>query len=163
MLYSPAWMWQLVEPLSRSDLESPLQWTYKSVRKLADELNHQGYQVGHELVANLLKELGCSLQANRKTREGTAHPDRNAQFERSNTEVRALQSAGQPIISVDTKKKELGGDFKNGGRELCPQGEPEMVQVHDFVIPELGKAAPSKTQRLPQRVEQHHLAVHKAS
>ena len=122
--------------------ESPLRWTCKSVRKLADELNDQGHQVSHELVANLLKELGYSLQANRKTHEGTAHPDRNAQFEHINAEVQAFQSAGQPIISVDTKKKELVGDFKNGGRELCPPGEPEMVRVHDFVLPELGKAAP---------------------
>ena len=133
---------QLVEPLSRGDPESPLRWTCKSVRKLADELNHQGHQVSHGLVANLLKELGYSLQANRKTREGTAHPDRNAQFEHINAEVQAFQSAGQPVISVDTKKKELVGDFKNGGRELCPQGEPETVRVHDFVIPELGKVTP---------------------
>ena len=133
---------QLVEPLSRGDPESPLRWTCKSVRKLADALNHQGHHVSHELVANLLKELGYSLQANRKTREGTAHPDRNAQFEHINAEVQAFQSAGQPVISVDTKKKELVGDFKNGGRELCPQGEPETVRVHDFVIPELGKVAP---------------------
>ena len=83
-------------------------------------------------MANLLKELGYSLQANRKTREGTAHPDRNAQFEHINAEVQAFQSAGQPVISVDTKKKELVGDFKNGGRELCPQGEPETVRVHDL-------------------------------
>lgn len=133
---------QLVEPLSRGDPESPLRWTCKSVRKLAGELNRQGHQVSHELVANLLKELGYSLQANRKTREGTTHADRNAQFEHINAEVHAFQSAGQPVISVDTKKKELVGDFKNGGRELCPQGEPETVRVHDFVIPELGKVAP---------------------
>jgi len=133
---------QLVEPLSRGDPESPLRWTCKSVRKLADARNHQGHHVSHELVANLLKELGYSLQANRKIREGTAHPDRNAQFEHINAAAQAFQSAGQPVISVDTKKKELVGDFKNGGRELCPQGAPEMVRVHDFVIPELGKAAP---------------------
>jgi transposase len=133
---------QLVEPLSRGDPESPLRWTCQSVRKLADARNHQGHHVSHELVANLLKELGYSLQANRKMREGTAHPDRNAQFEHINAEVQAFQSAGQPVISVDTKKKELIGDFKNGGRELCPQGEPETVRVHDFVIPELGKVAP---------------------
>ena len=133
---------QLVEPVSRGDPESPLRWTCKSVRKLADELNRQGHQVSHGLVADLLQELGYSLQANRKTREGTAHPDRNAQFEHINAEVQAFQSAGQPVISVDTKKKELVGDFKNGGRELRPQGEPEPVRVHDFVIPELGKVAP---------------------
>jgi transposase len=133
---------QLVEPLSRGDPESPLRWTCKSVRKLADELNRQGHPVSHRLVAELLQELGYSLQGNRKTREGTTHPDRNAQFEHINAEVQAYQSAGQPVISVDTKKKELVGDFKNGGRELRPQGDPETVRVHDFVIPELGKATP---------------------
>ena len=110
--------------------------------KLAEELNRQGHQVSHRLVAELLQELGYSLQANRKTREGAAHPDRNAQFEHINAQVQAYQSAGQPVISVDTKKKELVGDFKNGGRELRPQGDPEPVRVHDFVIPELGKANP---------------------
>jgi transposase len=133
---------QLVEPASRGDPESPLRWTCKSVRKLADELNRQGHQVSHRLVAELLQELGFSLQANRKTREGASHPDRNAQFEHINVQVQAYQSAGQPVISVDTKKKELIGDFKNGGRELRPQGDPETVRVHDFVIPELGKATP---------------------
>jgi transposase len=133
---------QLVEPASRGDPESPLRWTCKSVRKLADELNRQGHQVSHRLVAELLQELGFSLQANRKTREGASHPDRNAQFEHINAQVQAYQSAGQPVISVDTKKKELIGDFKNGGRELRPQGDPETVRVHDFVIPELGKATP---------------------
>jgi transposase len=133
---------QLVEPVSRGDPESPLRWTCKSVRKLADELNHQGHQVSHRLVAELLQGLGFSLQANRKTREGASHPDRNAQFEHINAQVQAYQSAGQPVISVDTKKKELIGDFKNGGRELRPQGDPETVRVHDFVIPELGKATP---------------------
>jgi transposase len=133
---------QLVEPVSRGDPESPLRWTCKSVRKLADELNRQGHQVSHRLVAELLQELGFSLQANRKTREGASHPDRNAQFEHINAQVQAYQRAGQPVISVDTKKKELIGDFKNGGRELRPQGDPETVRVHDFVIPELGKATP---------------------
>ena len=133
---------QLVEPVSRGDPESPLRWTCKSVRKLAEELNRQGHQVSHRLVAELLQELGYSLQANRKTREGAAHPDRNAQFEHLNSQVQAYQSDGQPVISVDTKKKELVGDFKNGGRELRPQGAPEPVRVHDFVIPELGKATP---------------------
>lgn len=133
---------QLVEPLSRGDPESPLRWTCKSVRKLADELNQQGHQVSHELVANLLKELGYRLQGNRKTREGPAHPDRNAQFAHIHAAVQAFQSAGQPVIAVDTKKKELVGDFKNGGRELCPHGEPETVRVHDFAIPALGKVAP---------------------
>jgi transposase len=133
---------QLVEPTSRGDPESPLRWTCKSVRKLAEELNRQGHQVSHRLVAELLQDLGYSLQANRKTREGAAHPDRNAQFEHINDQVLAYQSDGQPVISVDTKKKELIGDFKNGGRELRPKGDPEAVRVHDFVIPELGKATP---------------------
>lgn len=133
---------QLVEPVSRGDPESPLRWTCKSVRKLADELNRQGHQVSHRVVAELLQELGFSLQANRKMREGASHPDRNAQFEHINAQVQAYQSAGQPVISVDTKKKELIGDFKNGGREWRPQGDPETVRVHDFVIPELGKATP---------------------
>jgi Rhodopirellula transposase DDE domain len=119
-----------------------LRWTCKSVRKLAEELNHQGHQVSHRLVAELLQDLGYSLQANRKTREGASHPDRNAQFEPINDQVRAYQGAGQPVISVDTKKKELVGDFQNGGRELRPQGDPEPVRVHDFVLPELGKATP---------------------
>jgi transposase len=133
---------QLVEPSSRGDPESPLRWTCKSVRKLAEELNRQGHQVSHRLVAELLQDLGYSLQANRKTREGAAHPDRNAQFEHINDQVRAYQSDGQPVISVDAKKKELIGDFKNGGRELRPKGDPEAVRVHDFMIPELGKATP---------------------
>jgi transposase len=133
---------QLVEPVSRGDPESPLRWTCKSVRKLADELNRQGHQVSHRVVAELLQELGFSLQANRKMREGASHPDRNAQFEHINAQVQAYQSAGQPVISVDPKKKELIGDFKNGGREWRPQGDPETVRVHDFVIPELGKATP---------------------
>lgn len=133
---------RLIEPVSRGDPESPLRWVSKSVRKLAEALRSQGHQVSHRMVAGLLKELGYSLQANRKTREGTTHPDRNAQFEHLNAEVEAYQQAGQPVISVDTKKKELVGDFKNGGRELCPQGQPEVVRVHDFVIPELGKVTP---------------------
>jgi transposase len=133
---------RVVDPVSRGDPESPLRWTCKSVRKLAEELNRQGHQVSHGLVAELLQELGYSLQANRKVREGATHPDRNAQFEHINEQVKAYQSAGQPVISVDTKKKELVGDFKNGGRELRPKGDPEEVRVHDFVIPQLGKATP---------------------
>lgn len=133
---------QLVEPDSRGDPESPLRWTCKSVRKLAEELNRQGHQVSHRLVAELLQDLGYSLQANRKTREGTAHPDRNAQFKHINDQVQAYQGDGQPVISVDAKKKELVGDFKNSGRELRPQGDPEEVRIHDFLIPELGKATP---------------------
>lgn len=133
----------LVEPVTRGDPESPLRWTCKSLRVLAAHLNQQGHKVSHALVATLLQSLGYSLQANQKTKEGTAnHPDRNDQFNYINTQVKAAQSNGQPAISVDTKKKELVGDFKNGGRELRPKGEPEQVRVHDFVIEELGKVAP---------------------
>lgn len=132
----------LIEPTSRGDPESPLRWTSKSVRKLAQELNRMGHRVSHRLVADLLHELDYSLQANRKTKEGDSHPDRDAQFEHINAQVKTFQAASQPVISVDTKKKELVGDFKNGGREWQPQGEPEEVRVHDFLIPELGKVAP---------------------
>jgi DNA-binding phage protein len=132
----------LIEPTSRGDPESPLRWTSKSVRKLAKELNQMGHRVSHRLVADLLHELDYSLQANRKTKEGDSHPDRDAQFEHINAQVKAFQAASQPAISVDTKKKELVGDFKNGGREWQPKGEPEKVRVHDFLIPELGKVAP---------------------
>jgi len=132
----------LIEPVTRGDPESPLRWTAKSVRKLADELKEMGHKTSHRMVAELLHELGYSLQANRKTLEGSAHPDRNAQFEYIHNKVHEFQSCGQPVISVDTKKKELVGDFKNGGRELRPKGDPERVRVHDFEIPELGKVAP---------------------
>jgi len=133
---------QLVEPTTRGDPETPLRWTCKSVRQLAHELQHQGHQASHQLVSELLSELGYSLQANRKTIEGSSHPDRDAQFEHINRRVRLFLRAGDPVISVDTKKKELVGNFKNGGRELRPQGNPEKVLVHDFVIPELGRAIP---------------------
>jgi len=133
---------QLVEPTTRGDPESPLRWTCKSVRQLAAELQRQGHQASHQLVSELLHELGYSLQANRKTLEGTSHPDRNAQFEYINRQVRAFLRTGDPVISVDTKKKELVGNFKNGGREHRPTGDPERVLVHDFVIPELGRAIP---------------------
>ena len=133
---------QLVEPTTRGDPETPLRWTCKSVRQLADELQHQGHRASHQLVSELLSELGYSLQANRKTIEGSTHPDRDAQFEHINRRVRLFLRAGDPVISVDTKKKELVGNFKNSGRELRPQGNPEKVLVHDFVIPELGRAIP---------------------
>lgn len=132
----------LVEPVTRGDPESPLRWTSKSVRKLADELKRMGHKTSHRMVAELLREIGYSLQANRKTAEGSSHPDRNGQFEHIYREVKEFQSAGQPVISVDTKKKERVGDFKNGGRELRPKGDPEKVRVYDFEIPELGKVAP---------------------
>src|SRR6266404_5681429 len=133
---------RLVEPLTRGDPESPLRWTCKSVRKLAEELGRRGHRVSHRLVAELLHELGYSLQANAKTLEGSSHPDRNAQFEHIHRKVRRFLRQGQPVISVDTKKKELVGDFKNGGRELRLKGDPEQVRVHDFVIPELGRVTP---------------------
>jgi len=132
----------LIEPTTRGDPESPLRWTCKSTRRLAEELTRQGHPVSARTVASVLHELGYSLQANRKTREGEAHPDRNAQFEYINQQVRRLQKRGQPVVSVDTKKKELVGDFKNPGREWHEQGQPEEVRIHDFQDPALGKAIP---------------------
>jgi transposase len=133
---------RLVEPLSRGDPESPLRWTCKSLHRLAEELNRQGHKTSHRMVGELLRVLGYRLQANHKTLEGGNHPDRNAQFEHLNETVAQYLGAGDPVISVDTKKKELVGDFKNGGRELRPKGDPELVRMHDFVIPELGRANP---------------------
>jgi hypothetical protein len=132
----------LLEPATRGDPESPLRWTCKSTRRLADELTRRSHPVGARTVAALLHEAGYSLQANRKTREGASHPDRNAQFEYINTSVKRFLRRGQPAVSVDTKKKELVGDFKNGGREWRPKGEPEEVRVHDFLDQTLGKAIP---------------------
>jgi hypothetical protein len=132
----------LLEPVTRGDPESPLRWTCKSTRRLAEELTRKDHRVGARTVAMLLHEAGYSLQANRKTREGLAHPDRNAQFEYINASVARSLLRNQPAISVDTKKKELVGDFKNGGREWRPQGEPEEVRVHDFLDKTLGKAIP---------------------
>jgi hypothetical protein len=133
---------ELVEPATRGDPENPLRWTSKSVRHLADELKARGLHASHQLVAELLASEGYSLQANVKTREGGTHPDRNAQFEHINERICAAQAEGQPVISVDTKKKELVGDFKNSGREWHPKGQPEAVRVHDFIIPEMGRANP---------------------
>jgi hypothetical protein len=132
----------LLEPDTRGDPQSPLLWTCKSVRKLSAELNRMGHKASHNLVAELLKDMGYSLQANQKTLEGSSHPDRDAQFEFINSKVKEHQANRQPVISVDTKKKELVGDFKNAGRELRPKGCPQKVRVHDFLIPELGKASP---------------------
>jgi hypothetical protein len=132
----------LVEPVTRGDPESPLRWTCKSVRQLAAQLNRRGHQTSHRMVAEILHGMDYSLQANRKTLEGASHPDRDAQFQHISERIRAFQADRQPVISVDTKKKELVGDFKNQGRELRPKGDPEKVRVHDFVIPELGRAAP---------------------
>ena len=132
----------LVEPTTRGDPMAPLLWTAKSLRRLAAGLRGLGHRICHNVVADLLRDMGYSLQANRKTREGTNHPDRDAQFDYINDQVKQALAAGEPAISVDTKKKELVGDFKNGGREYRPKGEPEPVRVHDFIIPELGRAAP---------------------
>jgi hypothetical protein len=132
----------LIEPVTRGDPESPLRWTCKSTRRLADELTQHRHAVGPRTVARLLHEAGYSLQANRKTREGASHPDRNAQFEYINALVRRFQHHGEPAVSVDTKKKELVGDFKNAGRVWRPRGGPEKVRVHDFQDPALGKAIP---------------------
>ena len=132
----------LVAPSTRGDPQSPLRWTCKSTRNLAAELNEGGHQVSHALVAELLHELGYSLQANRKTLEGADHPDRDAQFQHINQLVREHQEQGQPVVSVDTKKKELVGRYKNAGQEWQPEGQPEKVNGHDFADPKLGKVAP---------------------
>jgi hypothetical protein len=132
----------LVAPVTRGDPDSPLRWTCKSTRTLARELTDRGHPVSDSTVRRLLHAADYSLQGNRKTLEGSSHPDRNAQFEHIDAQVRAFQQQGQPVISVDTKKKELVGNFKNGGREWQPQGEPEKVRVHDFMDKELGKAIP---------------------
>ncbi len=133
---------RLVEPTTRGDPMSPLRWTCKSTRQLAEALNRQGHTVSHQTVALLLHDLGYSLQANRKTREGSSHPDRNAQFEFINARVQAFQQRRQPVVSVDTKKKENLGDFKNGGDEWQPAGQPEQVRAKDFPDKRLGKAIP---------------------
>ena len=130
---------QLVEPLSRGDPMSALRWTCKSTTHLSAELTRQGHPISPWSVGALLRASGYSLQSNRKTKEGGSHPDRNAQFEHINATVERFQHRGQPVISVDTKKKELVGQFKNGGREWRPKGEPEEVDMHDFPDPELGK------------------------
>jgi hypothetical protein len=132
----------LVEPDARGDPMSPLRWTCKSLRRLASELGAMGHDISHTVVGELLKTLNFSLQANRKTLEGSNHPDRNAQFGYINDTVTSALAEKQPVISVDTKKKELVGDFKNNGREWRPQGNPEEVRVHDFLIKELGRAVP---------------------
>ena len=132
----------LIAPLTRGDPQSALRWTCLSLRQLAAQLQVRGHRVSHTLVGELLAEMGYSLQANQKTKEGAAHPDRNAQFEFINARLEKELAAGNPVISVDTKKKELVGDFKNRGRSYRPKGDPEQVRVHDFIIPELGRANP---------------------
>ena len=132
----------LVAPMTRGEPESPLRWTCKSTRRLAEALQNQGHEVKERTVAGLLKQLGYSLQSNRKTKEGSNHPDRDTQFEFINTQVQAFQKRSQPVISVDTKKKELVGDFLNKGQEWQPKGIPEKVNIYDFINKELGKAIP---------------------
>ena len=133
---------RLVDPVTRGDPMGPLLWTCSSAARLATELAAAGHPVSERTVNRLLHELGYSLQANRKTLEGAQHADRDAQFKHINRRVRAFQRLRQPVVSVDTKKKELVGDYRNGGREWRPQGQPERVKVHDFVDKELGKAIP---------------------
>jgi len=133
---------RLVDPATRGDPISPLRWTCKSTRKLADELQRRGHNVSHQTVALLLQASGYSLQSNRKTREGGSHPDRNAQFEFINARVLLFQKRKQPVISVDTKKKEQIGDFKNNGQEWQPEGQPEEVRAKDFLDKRLGKVVP---------------------
>jgi hypothetical protein len=132
----------LIESSTRGDPQSPLCWTSKSTRKVAEELRSQGHTVSHQTVAALLSDLGYSLQANKKTKEGQDHTDRDAQFEYINRQVRAIQKEGQPVVSVDAKKKELVGDFRNPGREWHRHGKPEEVRAKDFPDKQLGKAIP---------------------
>ena len=132
----------LVEPDERGDPMSPLRWTVKSTRNLADELTIQRHRISADTVADLLRAEGFSLQGNVKTMEGKQNPDRDAQFRYLNDQVKDHQAEGQPVISVDTKKKELVGEFKNAGREWRPAGEPVQVDVHDFPDKELGKVVP---------------------
>jgi hypothetical protein len=133
---------RLVEPATRGDPESPLRWTCKSLRVLSKQLQGMGHDVSYMTVGRLLVEAGYSLQSNQKSKEGSKHPDRNAQFEYIYSEIRRQQRVRQPVISVDTKKKELVGDFKNAGKEWLPQGKPRRVRVHDFIIRTKGKAIP---------------------
>lgn len=133
---------RLIDPVTRGDPMTPLRWTCKSTANLAEELTRQNHPVTDRTVATLLKQNGYSLQGNRKSREGASHPDRNAQFEYINRQVKAFQKRRQPVVSVDTKKKELVGEFKNPGVEWQPQGQPQQVNVHDFPDKKLGKAIP---------------------
>jgi transposase len=132
----------LVDPVTRGDPMSPLRWTCKSAAKLAERLQSRGHPVRERTVNRLLHDLGYSLQANRKTIEGRQHPDRDAQFQHINRRAKAFQGQGQPVVSVDTKKKELVGRYRNGGREWQPEGQPEEVRVHDFIDKGSGKVIP---------------------
>jgi len=132
----------LVAPATRGDPMRPLLWTSRSLRNLVTELAKKGHNVSPTVVGDLLRGMGYSLQANSKTREGDQHIDRNAQFEYINTQAKAFLTANEPVISVDTKKKELVGNFKNNGREWRPKGRPELVRIHDFIDPKLSRAVP---------------------
>ncbi len=132
----------LVEPTTRGDPMAPLLWTSRSLRNLADALQVMGHRIKHNVVADLLRQLAYSLQSNRKTREGSKHPEREAQFSSINAQMKAALQAAQPAISVDTKKTELVGDFKNVGRELRPKGQPEPVREHDFRDTRTGPSCP---------------------
>jgi hypothetical protein len=132
----------LVEPVTRGDPMQPLLWTTRSLRNLVKELAKKGHKVCATVVGNLLRGMGYSLQANRKTREGDKHIDRDAQFQYINRQAKAFLAAQEPVISVDTKKKELVGNFKNNGREWCAKGRPELVNIHDFIDPKLKRAVP---------------------
>ena len=132
----------LVDPVTRGDPMGPLRWTCKSAARLAMELQSQGHALSERSINRLLHALGYSLQSNRKTLEGSQHPDRDAQFHHINQRVKVFQRQRQPVVSVDTKKKELIGQFRNGGQEWAPKGQPEPVEVHDFPDKELGKVIP---------------------
>ena len=132
----------LVEPLTRGDPMQPLLWTTRSLRNLVKELAQKGHEVCPTVVGDLLRGMGYRLQANSKTREGSKHIDRDAQFQHINTQAKAFLAANEPVISVDTKKKELVGNFKNNGREWRPKGKPELVNIHDFIDPKLSRAVP---------------------
>ena len=132
----------LVEPATRGDPMRPLLWTNRSLRHLSEQLGKLGHEASHTLVGELLRDLGYSLQANSKTKEGSQHRDRDAQFHYLNAQASAFLASNDPIISVDTKKKELVGDFKNNGRQWRPKGKPELVNVHDFIDPALSRAVP---------------------
>ena len=132
----------LVEPTTRGDPEGALRWTCRSTRQLAKSLEAQGFRIGHQTVASLLDGLGYSLQGNKKNKDGSSHPDRDAQFKYIHGRVEEFQRQGQPVVSVDTKKKELVGDFKNGGREWRPKGNPEQVRVYDLWTSRWGKLIP---------------------
>jgi hypothetical protein len=139
---------QLVQSAIRGDPKAALLWVSRSQPHLVQALAELGFTASQKLVGRLLRSLGFSLHANRKTREGSAHPDRDAQFETINEKIKQFQKAGQPAISVDTKKKELVGDFKNGGRELRAKGDPEPVRVHDFKYPSLARLHPTASTTL---------------